>query len=202
MAFTDRVVEHPGRVKLTNVSGDIYDITPYEGEVTAPGTLLNAANLNQQTQLDSDTAQAFSDAGASMDRQNDMSGALAFLLEKNAEAYVTEYGTVQGGTGNNWWSYRKWSNGATELFGVISTSAIAGSAWASPLYYTDQDVTFPSGIFEAAPTEVFLTGAGTQWWPIGTWNYTTSGFRLRAAKPTATAQALVMRVHAVKYPTA
>lgn len=129
MAFTDRVVEHPGRVKLTNVSGDIYDITPYEGEVTAPGTLLNAANLNKETQLDSETAQAFSDAGATMDKQNDMSGALAFLIGKDAEDYVTEQGT----SGN--WYYRKWNSGISEEWGSLTTTGTFTS-W-SPLSFKD-----------------------------------------------------------------
>ena len=45
MAFIDRIVEHPGRVQLTNVSGDIYDLERAEGEVYSDGTLLNANNL-------------------------------------------------------------------------------------------------------------------------------------------------------------
>lgn len=51
MAFVDRVVEYPGRVKLTAVSGqtDTYDVTRTEGTVTTEGTLLNATNLNAQT---------------------------------------------------------------------------------------------------------------------------------------------------------
>ena len=50
MAFTDRIVEHPGRVKLTAVSGqtDTYDMTRAEGTVTEEGTPLNAANLNAE----------------------------------------------------------------------------------------------------------------------------------------------------------
>lgn len=123
MAFTDRVVEHPGRVRLTNVSGDIYDITPYEGEVTAQGTLLNAANLNQQTQLDSETAQGFSDAGAAMDKQNDMSGALAFLLEKNPE-------TVTDGS----WRYIKTGGlfiGVISFSGTLTITTATGSLFTS-----------------------------------------------------------------------
>ena len=44
--FTDRSVQYPGRVQLTHVSGDVYDLTRAEGTVTQEGTELNAANLN------------------------------------------------------------------------------------------------------------------------------------------------------------
>lgn len=48
MALTDRIVEYPGRIKLTAVSGetDTYDVERAEGTVTQEGTALNAANLN------------------------------------------------------------------------------------------------------------------------------------------------------------
>lgn len=48
MAFTDRIVEYPGRVQLTNVSGDVYDMVRAEGEVYDEGTLLNANNMNYE----------------------------------------------------------------------------------------------------------------------------------------------------------
>lgn len=48
MALTDRIVEYPGRITLTAVSGeaDTYDVTRAEGTVTQEGTPINAANLN------------------------------------------------------------------------------------------------------------------------------------------------------------
>lgn len=48
--FEDRVVEHPGRVVLTPVSGETntYDMTRAEGNVTEEGTPLNAENMNAQ----------------------------------------------------------------------------------------------------------------------------------------------------------
>lgn len=48
--FTDRIVEHPGRVVMTPVSGETntYDMTRAEGTVTEEGTPLNAANLNAE----------------------------------------------------------------------------------------------------------------------------------------------------------
>lgn len=42
--FKDRVVEHPGRVIMTPVEGELntYDMSRAEGEVTEPGTPFNA----------------------------------------------------------------------------------------------------------------------------------------------------------------
>ena len=50
--FEDRVVEFPGRIKLTNVANGTsatYDVERVEGSVIAAGTLLNATNLNDGT---------------------------------------------------------------------------------------------------------------------------------------------------------
>ena len=52
--FTDRIVQYPGRIKLTSVQDGTeatYDMTREEGTVTTEGTLLNAANLNYGTTL-------------------------------------------------------------------------------------------------------------------------------------------------------
>lgn len=48
MALTDRITEHPGRIRLTAVAGetDVYDVTREEGQVVQAGTQLNAQNLN------------------------------------------------------------------------------------------------------------------------------------------------------------
>lgn len=83
MAFIDRVVEFPGRVQLTNVSGDVYDMERAEGEVYSDGTLLNASNLNTQTQLDNTVQSLFETAGMSSGTyQNEVSDALAFIVDK------------------------------------------------------------------------------------------------------------------------
>ena len=46
--FTDRVVEHPGRVQLVSVSGetDVYDMIRAEGTVAEEGTPFNAETFN------------------------------------------------------------------------------------------------------------------------------------------------------------
>lgn len=47
MALINRIVEYPGRIKLTAVSGetDTYDVTRAEGTVTQEGTPLDAEHL-------------------------------------------------------------------------------------------------------------------------------------------------------------
>lgn len=85
MAFTDRVVEHPGRVTLTPVTGqtNVYDMTRNEGEIYADGTLLNATNMNQQTQLDNAVETLYTTAGMTGGTyQNEVSDALAYVVDK------------------------------------------------------------------------------------------------------------------------
>lgn len=46
--FSDRVVQYPGRIKLTPVSGqeNTYDVTRAEGTITTVGTPFNASTFN------------------------------------------------------------------------------------------------------------------------------------------------------------
>lgn len=83
MAFSDRVVEYPGRVKLTPVTGqsNIYDMERAEGDVYSDGTLMNATNMNAQTQLDSAIQAKFAALETDTSAQNDVSNALNYLLE-------------------------------------------------------------------------------------------------------------------------
>ena len=194
MAFTDRIVQYPGRVKMTPVSGqtDVYDMTAQEGTVTTEGTLLNAANLNAQTQLDSAVLEQFQSAGMAGQYQNDMSNALSFIING---AVITEETT----DGN--WHTRKWSNGMVEAWGSITHSAVAGSVWAAPIYYYDMTVNLPS-VFENAPDNIQLTNANAQWVTLGTNAVTASTFNVRLIKPTSGSQAVTFKVYAVKYPTA
>lgn len=48
--YTDRIVQYPGRLKLTNVSTgeqQTVDVARAEGTVTRAGTVLNASQLNE-----------------------------------------------------------------------------------------------------------------------------------------------------------
>ena len=126
MAFTDRSVEFPGRVELTNVSGDIYDMTAAEGTVYTAGTLLNATNLNKETQLDPATEAKYTAAGAGSTTQNPMSDALDFLIS-NA--------VVKSEYNSGVWHVREWSNGIVEEWAHFDKNGTF-TAW-SPLAYFD-----------------------------------------------------------------
>lgn len=93
MAFTDRVVEHPGRVKLTPVTGqsNVYDMERAEGDEYTEGTLLNALNLNTQTQLDGSVESLYTTAGMTVGTyQNEVSDALAHMIDV-ANTYGVAY---------------------------------------------------------------------------------------------------------------
>ena len=94
MAFIDRVVEYPGRYILTNVDTGVqlgtFDLVRAEGEVYTDGTLLNANNLNAQTQLDSNVETIFTNAGMSVGTyQNEVSDALKFTADKIIAEQIT-----------------------------------------------------------------------------------------------------------------
>lgn len=138
MAFIDRIVDYPGRVVLTPVTGETntYDMTRAEGLVTVEGTLLNAANLNQQTQLDPTVESAYTAAGAGSDTNNPMSDALKFVLGKVKG--------IDSGTANSW-SYVKLTESifiaARQVAPSIAIQTAAGSLYTTT---TDYDVAIPS----------------------------------------------------------
>lgn len=49
MGFIDRIVQYPGRVKLTPVAGqsNVYDMTRQEGTITQEGTKLNSEEMDE-----------------------------------------------------------------------------------------------------------------------------------------------------------
>ena len=94
MAFIDRVVEYPGRYILTNVDTGVqlgtFDLVRAEGEVYTDGTLLNANNLNTQTQLDGTVEDLFTAAGMTAGTyQNEVSDALKFTADKIIAEQIT-----------------------------------------------------------------------------------------------------------------
>lgn len=137
MAFTDRIVQHPGRVKMTPVSGqtDVYDMTAQEGTVTTEGTLLNAANLNAQTQLDSAVLEQFQSAGMAGQYQNDMSNALDFLLG---------IANIEVKSSGNWFKYIELGSLVLGWFmfsGTLTIQTATGSLYTSA---SPSTITFPS----------------------------------------------------------
>lgn len=74
--FIDRIVEHPNRVKLEPVSGNIYDMTREEGTVTEEGTPLNSSNLinNINELIDAKLSGVTIDSNGNLSARNFQSG--------------------------------------------------------------------------------------------------------------------------------
>lgn len=155
MAFTDRVVEYPGRVKLTPVTGqtNVYDMERSEGAEYTVGTLLNALNLNTQTQLDNTVQNLFETAGmASGTYQNGVSDALGFLIS-SMKAYVIETGT------SNSFKYWKWSDGRLEAERIWNIGQVTLSTTETSTTKVSGDVTIPTpSIMTSGEVEVTYVG--------------------------------------------
>lgn len=113
--------------------------------------------------------------------------------------YITGEAAYAGGTGNTSWRYRKWASGRIEAWAEVSLGSNTGTVWTSPIHYVEKTITFPSGLFSSAPSNIFLSGGGSQWTPVGAWNITATGFTCRFIKPSSSAQNLWVRVYAIKY---
>lgn len=155
MAFTDRIVEYPGRVKMTPVSGqtNVYDMTREEGEVYTDGTLLNANNLNTQTQLDNALQNLFETAGmTSGEYQNGVSDALGFLIS-SIKAYVIETGT------SNSFYCRKWSDGRLEAERIWNIGQVTFSTTETSTTKVSGEITIPTpSIMTSGEVEVTYVG--------------------------------------------
>lgn len=144
MSFIDRIVQFPGRVKLTPVSGqtNVYDMVRQEGDVYTDGTLLNANNLNTQTQLDGSVEGLFTAAGmTSGTYQNSVSDTIAFLLE-NLKPAIHSSGS---------WRYIVFGK---LIIAWVSYSASLTLQTAIGSMYTQSSVsniTFPSGLNMTTP---------------------------------------------------
>ena len=72
---------------------------------------------------------------------------------------ITDYIVAWGTTGI--WTYRKWSSGIAECWGVQNYSSIdVSSAWGSVYESDGHKLTFPSGLFRAAPEYCSITYGG------------------------------------------
>ena len=122
---------------MTPVSGqtNVYDMTAQEGTVTTEGTLLNAANLNAQTQLDSAVLEKFQNAGMGGGYQNNMSDALDFLLGIS---------DIEVKTSGNWFKYIELGSLVLGWFmfsGTLTIQTATGSLYTSA---SPSTITFPS----------------------------------------------------------
>lgn len=100
------------------------------------------------------------------------------------------------------WCYRKWSYGTIEAWGVYDSEvSVVPERWGSgsSIYYWDDYAQFPTGLFSSAPTQVYITTGNSQWWPMGTWDYSANGFSFRVARPASSMQRLVVRIYAIKF---
>lgn len=121
MAFTDRIVQYPGRVKLTPVSGqtNVYDMEREEGTVSTEGTLLNANNLNNPDIL------------------------TLSIDGRQVEDYIIDRQTSDG------WSWVKWASGRFEatLHSSAGSTGTMTQLGSSGIYYSAVSaVTFPTDI--------------------------------------------------------
>ena len=105
-------------------------------------------------------------------------------IEKLSTDYVVEQGT------SGYWSWRKWSSGRAEAWGACLVSAKAGSSWVTNLYYSDESVALPSGVFNVAPERIIATGSQSQWTAYGVWDFTTTSFTCRFTKPNSNSMAI------------
>ena len=78
-----------------------------------------------------------------------------WTLVSSKDAYVVEEGT------DGIWTYRKWSDGIAECWGIHSVSSSAWTAWGNG-YYTStySQPTFPTGLFLEAPVVSALNQSG------------------------------------------
>ena len=121
MAFIDRIVQYPGRVKLTPVSGqtNVYDMEREEGTVSTEGTLLNANNLNNPDIL------------------------TLSIDGRQVEDYIIDRQTSGG------WTWIKWASGRFEatLHSSAGSTGTMTQLGSSGIYYSAVSaVTFPTAI--------------------------------------------------------
>lgn len=76
-------------------------------------------------------------------------------LKSSKEAYIVDEGT------SGIWTYRKWSDGTAECWGIHTVSSSAWASWGSGYYSsTFSQPTFPTGLFIEAPSLSALNQSG------------------------------------------
>lgn len=175
--FTDRVVQYPGRVTMTPTGNENeYDLARAEGNVTEQGTPFNADTFNSiANQILSDATDAAVAEAVPEAVAQAVPDAVAETLAALGD-YVIEDGT----SGN--WKYRKWNSGKVEMWGSYAFSAKQGTSWAAGLYYTDETISFPAGIFTAAPRK-YVTSNSSRWAAYSAWGSSTAALTVRFTKP-------------------
>lgn len=183
MAFIDRVVEFPGRVQLTNVSGDVYDMTRAEGVEYTEGTLLNATNLNAQTQLDGTVKSAYETAGmTSGTYQNEMSDALDFMLGRyDVQTSGDWMYTIINGLFIGAISYQGSLTIGTQvgqLYQTSSSSSITYPVTLSAVQFAN--VTIVSGAYSVWPAIYSSNTSGISYRALSTASRASATYRIKA----------------------
>lgn len=75
-------------------------------------------------------------------------------------SFPTIYIEAEGTSGI--WTYRKWSSGKIELWGIADFNATSGTQWVTNLYYTDETVSIPSGLLKTYPEHILATSNDNQ----------------------------------------
>ena len=101
---------------------------------------------------------------------------------------------IEQGTSGDW-TYRKWNSGVAEAWGTYSSASKAGSSWISNLWYSDDNISFPSGVFNSAPL-IQLTSRSSQWTAYSYYSATSTGFTGRFTKPNSNASAIYVAIYA------
>ena len=117
---------------------------------------------------------------------------ISSLLYFIGERMIAEEGTSDG------WNYRKWENGKIEAWytAVKTSESVTLTQWGSVWYY-DLAVSFPSGLFTSAPTQILATSKNAQFSVFGCWAVSSNGFTARMIRPTNTTQRVDVSIYAV-----
>lgn len=88
----NRIVQHPNRYKLTQVSGDVYDLSPEAGTITEVGTIVNRSLL-MEMQGFSDNETLFNADGSITETNADLDTKVTVF---NSDGSITETFTSNG----------------------------------------------------------------------------------------------------------
>lgn len=103
---------------------------------------------------------------------------------------------VEQGTSGDW-TYRKWNSGKAEAWGKYNTSSTkTGLQWVTNLYYSDEPISFPNGVFVAGPI-VTVFSNNSQWTAYAMWSVSSSGLTVRFTKPNSSANTINADIHAI-----
>lgn len=111
------------------------------------------------------------------------------IIEKLSTDYIVSEGTLGS------WKYRKWKSGKVEAWVAYTFASASWDAWSSPVRYMDKTLTFPSGLFDSAPS-LIATSPSNQYWVVHAYASSATAGSLRFATVSQTAMATNARIYA------